>query len=94
MAEMRELVRTTLEELGFSNARPLGEHVLFRDPFYVCVCFAFEGVSAIWLADADQLRFVDDKGKLLKIVRIDGSQEVVGNHGIETAAEKSSSRSR
>jgi hypothetical protein len=78
MAEMRELVRTTLDELGFGNAQPLGEQVLSRDPFYVCVCFAFEGVSAIWLVDADQLRFVDDKGKLLKIVRFDGSQEGVG----------------
>jgi hypothetical protein len=78
MAEMRELVMTTLNDLGFGNAQPLGEHVLLRDRFYVGVRFAFEGVSAIWLVDADHLRFVDDTGKLLKTVSFDGSQEVVG----------------
>ena len=78
MAEMRELVMKTLDELGFGNAQPLGEQVLLRNRSYGCVTFAFEGVSAIWLMDADQLRFVDDTGKLLKIVRFDGSQEAVG----------------
>jgi hypothetical protein len=78
MAEMRELVMTTLDDLGFGSAQPLGEQLLLRDRFYVGVRFAFEGVSAIWLMDADHLRFVDDTGKLLKTVSFGGSQEVVG----------------
>ena len=78
MAEMRELVMTTLDDLGLGNAQPVGEKVLFRDRFYVGVRFAFEGVSAIWLVDADHLRIVDDAGKLLKIVNFPASQEVVG----------------
>ena len=78
MAEMHELLRTTLDELGYGNAQPLGEQLLFHDRCYVGVRFVFEGVAAIWLADADHLRFVDDKGKLLKIVRFDASQSVIG----------------
>ena len=77
MAEMRELVRTTLDDLGFSDARQLRETVLFRNRFYVGVRFAFEGVSAIWLVDANHLRFVDDEGKLLKTVSFGASQEFV-----------------
>jgi hypothetical protein len=78
MAEMHELLRTTLDELGFGNAQALGEQLLFHDRCYVGVRFVFEGVSAIWLEEADHLRFVDDTGKLLKIVSFGPSQEVIG----------------
>jgi hypothetical protein len=76
MTEMHELLRTTLDELGYGNAQPLGEQLLFHDRCYVGVRFVFEGVSAISPVFADHLRFVDDTGKLLKIVRFDSGQEV------------------
>jgi hypothetical protein len=76
--EIRDLVTTTLTDLGFGDAKSLGYHVLHRSRSYAGVHFAFERVSAIWLVDSDHLRFVDDTGKLLKIVRLRASQEVVG----------------
>ncbi len=78
MTDVRELVLTTLDDLGFGDASPLGERLLFRNRIYAGVHFMFEGVSAIWLIDADHVRFLDDSGKDLKTVAIDPSQEFVG----------------
>ena len=76
--EIRDLVTTTLSDLGFGDAKSLGYHVLHRNRQYAGVRFDFEGVSAIWLLDSDDLRFVDGTGKLLKTVRLRASQEVIG----------------
>ena len=78
MAEMRDLVKATLDDLGLGDAQSLGERVLILDRIFVGVRFVFEGVSAIWLADADHLRFVDDSGRLLKIVGLDANHDGAG----------------
>jgi len=66
-AEIRELVQAELAHLGFADAKSLGERLLYCDRYYIGVRYAFEGVSAIWLAGAGHLRFVNDAGVLLKI---------------------------
>jgi hypothetical protein len=77
MKAIRKLVTTTLSELGFSEAKSLGEQLVCCERHYVGVRFVFEGVSAIWLNDAGHVRFVDDSGKLIKVVRFNPRQEVV-----------------
>jgi hypothetical protein len=76
MNDIRELVMRTLCLLGLGNAKSLGEQLVCLDNSHVGVRFAFEGVSAIWLNDADIVRFVDDNGKLLKVVRLTSSWDV------------------
>jgi hypothetical protein len=75
MADIRELVTSTLDDLGFGDAKPLGQRLLHRDRFFVGVRFEFEGISAIWLTDTDYLRIIDGTGKLLKLVGPGAAQE-------------------
>ncbi len=67
---VQEALKSTLDELGRGNARPLGERVLFRDRCLVGMCFDFEGVSAIWLTTLGQLKFIDDSGTPLKVLSL------------------------
>jgi hypothetical protein len=76
MEEVRALVRATLNELGFGDAKPLAERLICCERFYVGVRIAFEGISAIWLSEAGHVRFVDDSGKLLRIKRYAETKEV------------------
>ena len=69
MDDIRQLVVTTLKGLGYGTPTALGEGLVCCEQHYVGVRFAFEGVSAIWLSEAGHVRFVDDTGKLLKVVR-------------------------
>jgi hypothetical protein len=77
MNDIRDLVATTLNGLGIGNAKSLGEQLVCCDNCRVGVRFAFEGVSAIWLNDANLVRFVDDSGRLLKVVRLIPRRDVV-----------------
>jgi hypothetical protein len=70
-------VVAALSGLGFGAVKSLDYHVLFRCRHHAGVRFAFEGVLAIWLVDADYLRFVDSTGNLFKIVRLDAYQQIV-----------------
>jgi hypothetical protein len=70
MNEVRELVATTLNRLGLGSAKSLGERLVCSEGYNVGVRFAFDGVSAIWLGNSRHVRFVDDAGKLLKVVRL------------------------
>jgi hypothetical protein len=78
--DVRDLVTRTLDRLGLANATELGEQLVCYDNCRVGVRFAFEGVSAIWLNDASLVRFVDDSGKLLKVVRL------TARHGVSRKA--------
>jgi hypothetical protein len=77
MKAIRKLVTTTLNELGFGEAKSFGERLVCCERHDVGVRFVFEGVSAIWLNDAGHVRFVDDSGKLIKVVRFNPRQAVV-----------------
>ena len=76
MNDLRELVTGTLCLLGFGKAKSLGEQLVCFENRRVGVRFAFEGVSAIWLNDASIVRFVDDAGRVLKVVRFTRSEDV------------------
>ena len=77
MEEVRALVTAALNDLGFGDAKPLGERLICCERFYVGVRIDFEGISAIWLSEAGHVRFVDDSGKLLRIKRFAERKEVV-----------------
>jgi hypothetical protein len=79
MEDVRELVMTTLDRLGFSNPKSFGRCLLCHDYSRVGVRFAFEGVTAIWWGN--HVRFVDDAGKLLKVVRLNATPD----HAMEAA---------
>lgn len=68
--DVRQLIVATLQDLGFRGLEPQGERILTQNRFYIGCRFDFAGVSAIWLEEAGQVRFIDASGKLLKIVRI------------------------
>jgi hypothetical protein len=73
--DIRELITTTLHDLGLGDAKPTGERLLIQDQFYLGCRFDFEGASAIWLEDFGQVRFFGDTGRLLKVVRVKMSGE-------------------
>jgi hypothetical protein len=81
MNEVRELVATTLNRLGLGNAKPHGEQLVCSDGYDVGIRFAFDGVSAIWLGNSRHIRFVDDAGKLLKVVRLTTGQDAACRSG-------------
>ena len=76
--DIRDLVTTTLNRLGLGGAKSLGEQLVCSEGYDVGVRFAFEGVSAIWLGNSGHVRFVNDAGKLLRVVRLSPGREVVG----------------
>jgi hypothetical protein len=76
MNEVRELVAMTLNKLGLGNVKSLGERLVCSEGYNVGVRFAFDGVSAIWLGNSHHIRFVDDAGKLLKVVRLTPGEDV------------------
>jgi hypothetical protein len=73
VSDVRQLIVTTLQELGLGAAKPLGERLLTQHRFYVGCRFDFEGASAIWMEEAGQVRFFDASGKLLKIIRLNAN---------------------
>jgi hypothetical protein len=77
MNDIRDLITTTLDGLGLAGARSLGEQLICSSNNRVGVRFAYEGVSAIWMNDAGLIRFVDDSGRLLKVVRYRPAQREV-----------------
>ena len=76
MEKVRELVAATLSDLGFDDPKLLGEQLICCERFYFGVRFAFEGIAAIWFSEAGHVRFVNDSGKLLRIVRVAARKEV------------------
>jgi hypothetical protein len=79
---LRDLVLANLDEMGLGKARWLGERLLFRDRYYIGLSFDFEGISAIWRSDAGELRFVDERGAMIKAVPV----SVAGGHAIARQA--------
>jgi hypothetical protein len=37
--------------------------------------FRFDGLSVIWMEEAGQHRFIDDSGKLFKVVKLNANSE-------------------
>lgn len=83
VSDVRQLIVNALQDLGFGDPEPLGERLLTRDRFYVGCRFDFDGVSAIWLEEAGQVRLFDASGMLLRTVPVAAKND--GN-AVEQAA--------
>lgn len=81
VSDVRQLINVTLRDLGFNDPQPVGERLVIQDHFYIGCRFDFEGASVTWMQETGQVRFFDDSGKLLKVIRLNG-----GNGVIERAA--------
>jgi hypothetical protein len=68
--ELRQLVIKAFAEPGVPDAEDCFEAILIREGFYVGRQFRCEGVRAVWLSDADMVRFFQD-GKIVKWVRFE-----------------------
>jgi len=76
LSEIRELVQNSLR--GFRpDIKPLGERVLLKGRFYAGRRFEFEGFSAVWFIDADEIKFFDGSGKLLFSIHPSETQQEV-----------------
>ena len=73
--DIRELIATTLNDLGLGDAKPAEERLLIKDQFYFGCRFDFDGASVIWLEDSGQVRFFGDTGRLLKVIRVNTNGE-------------------
>jgi len=76
MNDVGKLVAMTLNSLGLGSAKSLGESLVCSEGYNVGIRFAFDGVSALWIGNSGHIRFVDDAGKLLKVVRLTAGQAV------------------
>ena len=76
VTSVRALVQAGLHELGLVNAVSLGERYLIRSGGFAGILFEFEEVSAIYLVNADHLKFVNNSGEVLKLLPIEHSQDV------------------
>ncbi len=74
--EIRELVAMTLKRLGLGKAKLLGERLVGSEGSYVGIRFTYDCVSAVWLGEHGHIRFVDDAGQLLEIVRLKSCRDV------------------
>ena len=68
---IRNLVRRTLEELGWADAAPTGESLLTLAGYYVGREFRFASVRAVWTASQGQIKFYDGDGEVLRVVALD-----------------------
>lgn len=70
VSDVRQLIVSVLQELGYQELHSRGERLLTQDRFYVGCRFEFDAASAIWIEAAGMVRFFDASGKLLKVVRV------------------------
>lgn len=68
---VRQLVQESLHDFGATDATPRGETLLLRDGFYCGRCFAFDGVRAVWLTEAHQVKFFSDRGQWLGTIDLE-----------------------
>ena len=68
---VRELVLRTVPDFGVCDTTPSAETLLLRDGYYCGRCFKFEGVRAIWLSEANQVKFYTDGGRWLATIELE-----------------------
>jgi len=68
---IRELVLQSVPDFGVGSPIPCGETVLLRDGTYFGRSFQFEGLRAIWLAEANQLKFYSESGHWLGTIELE-----------------------
>ena len=72
--EVRTIVGETLQELGMGAAQLIGERIVLQDRFYVGRRFEFEGVSVLWLVEAQQIKFYNAHGEFITSVQLGQEQ--------------------
>ena len=77
-SDVRELVQNSLRGFG-KNATLIGERLLLnKERRYIGRQFDFEGISAVWKFDADEIKFFDRSGDLLFAIRpTDTTQQTI-----------------
>jgi hypothetical protein len=76
-SDVRELVQNTIRSFG-RDAELIGERLLLKARHYAGRQFDFDGISAVWMFDADEIKFFDRSGSLLLAVRPgDKAEQVV-----------------
>ncbi len=68
---VRELVLHSAVDFGVRQPIPCGETLLLRDGYYCGRCFKFESLRAIWLSDANQVKFYSDAGRWLGTIDLE-----------------------
>jgi hypothetical protein len=68
---VRELVLRTVPDFGIHDTALCGETLLLRDGYYCGRSFKFEGLRAIWLTDANQVKFYSDAGRWLATIELE-----------------------
>jgi hypothetical protein len=68
---VRQLVLESLVDFGVMRAVPCGETLLLRDGFYCGRSFNFEGVRAVWMTEAHQVKFFSDGGRWLGTIDLE-----------------------
>jgi hypothetical protein len=80
LSDIRQLIATSLRDLGLGDAKSVGEPLLTKVGIYIGCRFDFEEASAIWLEEVGQVRICDYSGKLLKVIRLNEKRDgEVGN---------------
>ena len=77
LPEIRELVKNALQKMGRKDAQPVAERLLLRDRHYVGRRFEFVGVSAVWLAEAEEIKFYGASGEFLRAIQLSGERETL-----------------
>ncbi len=72
--EVRTIVGETLRQLGLGNAQLLGERIVLQDRFYIGRRFEYEGVSVLWLVEAQQIKFYNAVGEFMTSVKVNREQ--------------------
>jgi len=72
--EVRTIVDETRRSLGFGEARLIGERIVLQDRFYIGRRFEFEGVSVLWLVEAQEIKFYNAHGEFITSVQL-GQQQ-------------------
>ena len=67
--EVRELVQQQFSEMKAGGGAIRGEAVLVRSGQYCGHRFHGVGISAVWFLEEDQIKFYDEAGSLLKVLR-------------------------
>jgi len=72
--EVRTIVSETLRELGLGAVQLIGERIVLQDRFYVGRRFEFEGVSVLWLVEAQEIKFYNAHGEFITSVQLGQEQ--------------------
>lgn len=69
--QVRQLVLASLADYGAAGSPLLGETLLLSNGYYCGRSFTFDGIRAVWLADAGEVKFFADSGGWLGTIELE-----------------------